>query len=109
MPATRDGVSSDPASSVMLSAEVLEPMIAPAGASCSICANSASLRSIFSGAASITRSASCERLGETRGRRRSRASIASASPAVTLPSSTPFLTICSMAPRPLPTAASDTS
>ena len=35
--------------------------------------------------------------------------MASASAAPTLPSSTPFLTICSIAPRPLATAASDTS
>ena len=108
MPATREGSFRDPASSVILSADVLDAMIARAGACSSICAKSASLRSIRSGAASMTRSASCSasaRLVVAD----SRASMASPSAVVSFPSSTPFLTICSTAPCPFRTASSDTS
>ena len=108
IPATRAGAFNDPASSVMLSAEVFEAITASAGASRSMSAKSASFRSSRSGAASMTNgapaSASSRLVVVWR-----RVNMASASPAATLPSSTPFFTICSIAPRPLATAASDTS
>src|SRR6185503_15059532 len=57
IPATRAGAFNDPASSVMLSAEVFEAITASAGASRSMSAKSASFRSSRSGAASMTNGA----------------------------------------------------
>ena len=109
MPATRPGVAIEPAISVMLRPDVLDAMTAAGGRSCSICCEAAaSLRSIFSGAASMTRSASCTASGRLVVAER-RFSEPSASPGEVLPSSTPFRTICSMAARPLATAMSETS
>ena len=74
----------------------------------SICANSASLRSIRSGAASMTRSASCERLGRLvvgDGR----ASIASASAVDSLAELDAFPDDLLDGARALATASSDTS
>jgi hypothetical protein len=87
---------------------VFEATIALEGASWSISANSPSFTSILSGAASMMNCASCSasaRLAVTD----SLPMMAVASLAATFPSSTPFVTIDSMASRPLAIAASDTS
>ena len=108
MPATRAGLFSDPAISVMLSADVLVASTARGGASRSTSANSWIFRSIRSGAASITKSVSpsaASRLLVVR----SRSIIGPASDAGTFPRSTPFATIASMTARAFSRAGSATS
>jgi hypothetical protein len=92
----------------MLSADVFEPTMASCGAKRSMSAKSWSFRSIRSGAASITISVP-SRAPASSVVTASRRSMASASPAATFPSSTPFFTMASMADRPLSRAAAETS
>ena len=108
IPATRAGLEVEPAISVMLSADVLVAMTARAGAKRSMSAIKASFRSIRSGAASMTKSTSPSASASVLVVDR-RPSIASPSAAATLPSSTPFRTIPSMAARPFSSDAAETS
>ncbi len=92
IPPIRPGRSSTAAISVMLSAEVFDATTASAGAAACTAARSASLRSIFSGAASMM-TPTPDTASATEVVVESRPIIAAASSGATLPSSTPLATM----------------
>ena len=108
IPASRPGFDSAAAISVRLSDEVFDAMTACCGASFSRSASSLSLSSIFSGAASMTKSV-CFTAAPRSVNVFSRFSAAAPSASFTFPSSIPFLTTASICDRPFSRAGAETS